>query len=167
MGRQWEREYVSALVLDKFPDRRVILSCPLGPVPLEIVERLGMRTALRIGRGMRPVVDLLVYGDQEVILVEAKIYKWLDGISKLHTYRALVPDTPELAEQLGWPVRLILATPWLMEPMRVAAGRLGVELLEYHLPIADEYAAKMQTYWTAEAMQARYTRKRTIEALGL
>ena len=167
MGRQWEREYAVAYLQARYPRSRHIQGAPLGPVPQEMVARYGMRTALRMGRGLRPEADLLVWGEQELVLIECKIFKWLDGLSKLPTYKGLVATTPELEEWRSWPVRMVLATPWIMETMREAALVRGVELDEFETPEAHEYLAKLNSYWTSEAKVAREQRQRARALLGL
>jgi len=158
---------MSEFIRQKYPGSRVILGCPLGPVPQEMIARFGQRTALRMGRGIRPESDALIYGDRELILAEGKIFKWLDGLSKLPAYATLVTTTPELEEVRSWPVRLMLVTPWEMEPMRAAAAGLGVEIVLFETPEVHLYLDKLHGYWTQEAKAARADKKRARELLGL
>jgi len=167
MGEQRERRLIAEYIVDRFPRSQVIYGCPLGPVPQHLVATLGPRKALRMARGLRPEVDALVIQDHRLILVEAKIQKWLDGIAKLPVYRSLIPTTEELKEYQGWEVEMRLCFPWYSESVEAAAKGAGVVLDVFHQPWIDEYLTELGKYWSEEYQAARAEKKRMREIFGL
>lgn len=167
MGKPREREMIRAYIAQRYPDQHVIFGCPLGPVPEVLTVAWGARKALRVGRGLRPEVDALVIQNRSLIMVEAKVVKWMDGLSKLPVYKGLVPTTPELEEYRGYPVRMILCTPWANESIRASAEGVGVEIDEFSTPEVDAYIEEMGKYWSREYQAARQEKKRAREILGL
>lgn len=167
MGQQRERRLISEYVAERFPKDRVIMGCPLGPAPEKLVATLGPRKALRMVRGMRPEVDALVVRNHKLIMVEAKIRAWVDGIAKLPLYKSLVPTTPELEQYWTYPVEMRLCFPWYSETIDQAAKNLGVVLDVYHQPWIDEYLEELGKYWSGEYITARAEKKRMREILGV
>ena len=167
MSQQRERALIRAYITDRFPGRRVIYGCPLGPVPEVLVAAWGLRKALRVGRGVRPEVDALVFDDSNLVLIEAKILKWLDGISKLPVYKGLVDTTPELQEYKAWPRRMVLCTPWVNESIEASGVSAGVEVDQFATPEVDAYFTELGKYWTKEYRESRAAKKRAREILGL
>jgi len=167
MGKPRERALIREYIAQRYPRSHVIFDCALGPVPEVLIAAWGARKALRVGRGLRPVVDALVITDGSLVLVEAKIIRWLDGISKLPVYSGLVPTTPELAEYRDRPRRMILCTPWAGESVLAAAAGVGVEVEEFSTPEVDDYVRELDKYWSREYQAARADKKRARELLGL
>lgn len=167
MGKPRERQLIRDYIADRYPNSNVIFNCPLGPVPELLVATWGARKALRVGRGLRPEVDALVIEPGMLHLIEAKIIKWVDGISKLPVYRALVPTTPELEPYRDYKIHLILCTPWANEPIVEAAKRLWVDIDIFTTPEVDEYVGEMGKYWTGDYRKAREERNRARSLLGL
>ena len=160
MGQQRERRLVAEYIVDRFPRAHVIYGCPLGPVPEKLVATLGPRKALRMARGLRPEVDALVVLDHKLILVEAKMQRWVDGIAKLPVYRSLIPTTPELQQYKEHEVEMRLCFPWESENVREAARQAGVVLDVFHQPWIDDYLAELGKYWSNEYIAARAEKKR-------
>jgi len=167
MGQQRERRLVSEYVAERFPRARVIMGCPLGPAPEKLVATLGPRKALRVARGLRPEVDALVIENHRLIMVEAKIRAWIDGIAKLPVYKSLVPTTPELEQYTDYPVEMRLCFPWHSETIEAAAKNLGVVLDVFHKPWIDEYLEELGKYWSGEYITGRAEKKRMREILGV
>jgi len=167
MGEQRERRLIAEYIVDRFPRNQVIYGCPLGPVPTHLVATLGPRKALRMARGLRPEVDALVIQDHRLILVEAKIQKWLDGIAKLPVYRSLIPTTEELTQYQDYDVEMRLCFPWYSESVEAAAKGAGVVLDVFHQPWIDEYLTELGKYWSPEYLAARAEKKRMREIFGL
>jgi len=167
MGQQRERRLIAEYIVDRFPRATVIYGCPLGPVPQKMVATLGPRKALRMARGIRTEVDALVILDHKLILVEAKIQRWVDGIAKLPIYRSLIPTTPELEEYRGWEVEMRLCFPWESETIQEAAKNAGVVLDVFHQPWVDDYLTELGKYWSGEYIAARAEKKRMRELFGL
>jgi hypothetical protein len=103
----------------------------------------------------------------KTIIVEAKIFKYMDGLSKLPIYQSLVKSTPELAH---WPqdieMRLLLPAPitWVLQ----AASDMGVKVITDFVP---EYIKRVwderDKYWTKDAVTARAEKKRKLEEAGI
>jgi len=167
MGQQRERRLIAEYIAAKFPKDRVIFGCRLGPVPEKLVATLGPRKALRMARGMRPEVDALVIRDRRLILVEAKIIRWIDGIAKLPLYKSLVATTPELEAYQDHDIEMRLCFPWSSETIEAAANSLGVVLDIYHQPWIDEYLTELGKYWSGEYITARAEKKRMRELFNL
>jgi len=167
MGQQRERRLIAEYIAAKFPKDRVIFGCPLGPAPQKLVATLGPRKALRMARGLRPEVDALVVRDRRLIMVEAKIRAWVDGIAKLPLYKSLVPTTPELEHYHGYDVEMRLCFPWHSEIIEAAANNLGVVLDVFHKPWIDDYLTELGKYWSGEYITARAEKKRMREIFGL
>lgn len=167
MGQQRERRLISEYIAERYPRDRVIMGCPLGPAPEKLVATLGPRKALRMVRGLRPEVDALVIRNHQLIMVEAKIRAWVDGIAKLPLYKGLVASTPELEEFREYPIEMRLCFPWYSETIEAAAKNLGVVLDVYHQPWIDEYLEELGKYWSGEYITARAEKKRMREILGV
>lgn len=166
-GKPRERQLIRDYIAAKFPDRRVIFGAPLGPVPERLIATFGKAKALKIGRGLRPEVDALVFEDSTLIFVEAKIKNWLDGISKLPIYAKMTDDTPELQEYINWRRRMILCIPYPNESVESAARAAGVEVDDFTTPEVDVYLQELEKYWTPEWRKAQEDKKRARELLGL
>ena len=167
MGVQRERRLIAENAMERFPRARLIFNCALGPVPETLIARLGPRKALRMARGLRPAVDLVVIKDRRLILVEGKILRWLDGIAKLPVYKGLVPKTEELGEYRGYDIEMRLYSPWTSEAIEEAARGVGVIVDVFHQPWIDDYLAELGKYWTGEYIAAREEKKRMREIFGL
>lgn len=167
MGQQRERRLIAEYIAEKFPKARVIFGCRLGPAPEKLIATLGPRKALRVARGMRPEVDAIVIQDHKLIMVEAKILKWIDGIAKLPLYKNLVATTPELEAFQGFDIEMRLCFPWFSETIEAAANSLGVILDIYHQPWIDEYLTELGKYWSAEYITARAEKQRMRQVFNL
>lgn len=167
MGQQRERRLIAEYIAERFPQERVILGCPLGQAPERLIATLGERKALRVARGLRPEVDALVIKDHQLIMVEAKIQRWVDGIAKLPLYKSLVPTTPELEPYRNYEIEMRLCFPWHSDTIEIAARNLGVILDVYHQPWIDEYLEELGKYWSGEYISAREEKKRMREIFNL
>lgn len=167
MGKPRERQFIVDYITARFPNKRVIFGCPLGPVPEKLIATWGRAKALKVARGLRPEVDALVFDDQTLIFVEAKIREWLDGISKLPVYAKMTDDTPELQEVRERKRRMVLAIPYTSETMESAARAAGVEVDVFTTPDVENYLRETEKYWTPEWKHAQAERKRLLQLLGL
>lgn len=167
MGQQREGRLIAEYIADRFPRAQVFFGCPLGPVPEKLIATLGPRKALRMARGLRPEVDALVVQDHRLILVEAKIQRWIDGIAKLPLYKSLIPTTPELEQYQGYEVEMRLCFPWQAENVEEAAKGAGVVLDVFHQPWIDDYLTELGKYWSSEYRAQRAEKKHMREIFGL
>ena len=163
---EWETRYVSDYVLSKFPNDIVQYRCPLGRVPESMIKELGLSKAIGMYRPYRPEVDALVITANDITIIEGKIFKVMDGLSKLPVYRSLVKETPELDLYKKFPIRAILVTP--KQPVWSApfVREQGIEI-DIFLPAwLDEYYKSQEQYWTAEERMKRLERKEVLKGLG-
>ena len=84
--REIEPRWVSEYVATHYARHKVRLRVPLGPVPEYLKKAHGTPKAIRIYRPWRPEVDCLVIMPGALVLIEAKIFKYMDGLSKLPVY---------------------------------------------------------------------------------
>lgn len=168
MIQQRERLLLSEYIRLHLQGMIVRQNCPLGLVPESLVADFGPRAALRIARKMRPEVDALVIAPDKLILIEAKVIRWVDGISKLPLYAALIPDTPELVQYKDRPVVMRLIMPYVQDNMLSVAKRMGVEVVEFTTPEVDQYVqVEIPKYSTAEYKRNRAEILRQREILGV
>ena len=166
LRREIEPRWVSEYVAATYPDLPHAYRVPLGPIPKALEEAWGPTKARRVYRPSRPEVDALVYPKGRLIMVEAKIFKVMDGLSKLPIYRSLVPTTPELAEYWTKPVTMQLLcvkpVPWVLE----AATQAGVDVVAWSPDWVVAIWEERDKYWTPEAQQKREERKQVLRRLG-
>ena len=157
---------MSWYIKEYYPDQEVRLRCPLGPIPDELKELYGPAKAARVYRPSRPEVDALVVLPGALLIIEAKIFKYMDGLSKLPVYKALVPKTPELDVFDNRPVIMHLLIPAPIPWVKAAAPDMGVEVYteapDWVLQIWEE----RDKYWTPESRMKRAERKALLEKLG-
>jgi len=164
--RDIEPRWVSEYVVAKFPRAPVKFRCPLGPIPRELTEIYGKEKAIRVYRPYRPEVDALVMARDRLVLIEAKIFKYMDGLSKLPVYKALIPDAPELRPWVGWRVDMQLLVPRRLDWVVAAGKRMGVEILDWAPDWVLKIWEERDKYWTREAVAKREARKAVLRRLG-
>lgn len=167
LREEWESRFVSEYIEDRYPKTLKKIRVPLGPLDPEDIAMYGLAAAARRMRAWRPEVDAIVVTKTEMILVEGKIIKVMDGLSKLPVYAKLAEVTPDLAEYTNRKMRMILATPkpptWAMQ----VAPDFGVEIDIFKPVWLEDYYNRREKYWTAEGRYEREKRKNTMKELGL
>lgn len=165
LRENWEQRYVSEYVLETYPQDTHKFRCPLGTVPEMWINEMGLGKALKVYRPYRPECDAAVITADAIVLIEGKLFKVMDGLSKLPIYRSLIKETPEFFEYKTLPVQAVLVTP--KEPgwsARIAKENdIRVEI--YRPAWIEEYYANQEKYWTAEERLKRLKRKRVLEGL--
>jgi len=163
--RELEPRWVSEYMATTYPKAEVRFRVPLGPIPKETQAAYGLMKGLRVYRPWRPEVDAAARWTNKTILVEAKIFKYMDGLSKLPIYKTLIPTTPELAP---WPedviMELLIPAPitWVI----AAARDLDVKVVSDFVPTYIKQAwEERDKYWTKEAVEAREEKKRKLQEL--
>jgi hypothetical protein len=164
--RELEPKWVSEYMARTYPNAEVRFRVPLGPIPTETQKDYGLLKGLRVYRPWRPEVDAAARLPTQTVLVEAKIFKYMDGLSKLPIYKNLVPSTPELAH---WPKDVIMELlipaeiPWVIDAARTAGVKVVTTFVpDYIKRVWDE----RDKYWTKEAIEKREERKRMLQELG-
>ena len=165
--RELEPRWVSEYMATTYPKAEVRFRVPLGPIPKETQADYGLMKGLRVYRPWRPEVDAAARWMSKTILVEAKIFKYMDGLSKLPVYKSLIPTTPELAY---WPkdVILELLLPVSINWVEAAARDQNIKVVSHFVPDYIRQAwEERDKYWTKDAMNLREERKRKLQELGL
>lgn len=150
-----ESRLISEYVAQKFPGQRHALSFPLGPEVAMSATQLTQRQRLRISRPWRPEVDALVWMDGVLLLIEAKVAEYMTGLGKLPLYKAIIPQTPELAEWRGWEVRMRLVVPRARAWVNVMADAIGAEIDTFEPPWMVDYYNYRDQYWTSDYRSKR------------
>ncbi|MDY6888277.1 MAG: hypothetical protein SVV88_11660 [Pseudomonadota bacterium] len=161
-----ERKFVTDYVLEKYPGKTVKYNCPLGNAPEDWLKAMGMNKALRSYRPFRPEVDAVILLDDEILLIEAKILKVLDGMSKLIIYRDLVAETPELQAYRALGIRARVITPKPPSWVSNVAKKHAIEIEVYRPEWIEEYYTQQERYWTSEERVERENRKAVLKRMG-
>ena len=161
-----EARYVSEYCLLKYPDDTIKLRVPLGTAPESIIKEMGLARTLRQFRPYRPEADALVIRSDSLVLIEGKIIKVLDGLSKLIVYRDLLKYTPELEPFKDFPITAILVTPkpplWFLK----VATDFDIAYDIYAPDWLTEYYNKQDTYFTKAERLERFKRSQALDKLG-
>lgn len=166
LRREIEPRWVSWYIKEYYPDAEVRLRCPLGPVPLELQELYGPAKAAKVYRPSRPEIDALVILPGALVLIEAKIFKYMDGLAKLPVYKALVPKSAELKVFSNLPVLMHLLIPKAIPWVVAAAPDMGVEVKTVAPDWLLEIWEERDKYWQPEARMKRAERKALLGKLG-
>ena len=164
--REIEPRWVSWYIKENYPDAEIRLRCPLGPIPDELKELYGPAKAARVYRPSRPEVDALVVLDDAILLVEAKILKYMDGLAKLPVYAALVRKTAELDVLMPRKIIMHLLLPRQIPWVRSVAQELGVTVKISSPQWVMDIWEERDKYWTPTARMRRNDRKAILKGLG-
>ena len=166
LRRDIEPGWVSWYVKEFYPTEEVRLRCPLGPIPDELKALYGPAKAAGVYRPWRPEVDALVVLPRYILLIEAKIFKYMDGLSKLPVYASLVKKTPELSVLLPRDIIMHLLIPTVIPWVIVAAAEAGVEVKIVAPDWVMGFWRERDLYWTPENRMRREERKELLKKLG-
>jgi len=166
LRRDLEPRWVSWYCAKHYPRDIVKLRCPLGPIPEDLRKAVGEGKAIKMYRPWRPEVDALVILPGAIRLVEAKIFKYMDGLSKLPVYAGLVPATPELKAWKELPVQMILLVPAKIDWVATAAAQQGVSIDTDAPDYIKQAWEERDKYWTKPFMEKRERRKEKLRELG-
>lgn len=167
LREEWESRLVSEYIEDIYPGELKKIRVPLGPLSPEDIATYGLEGAARRMRAWRPEVDAIVITDKEMILIEGKIIKVMDGLSKLPVYGVLATKSPDLSKYNKKEMCLVLVTPkpptWAVS----VAGDFGVKIEIYKPEWLKDYYNRQEKYWTAEGRYDREKRKAAMRDIGL
>jgi len=158
--REIERRLAAEWMAENFPDQPYFLNFPLGRAPFPPMPGVAEFP-------WRRRVDGLAIKRGKIILVGFKVWKPMDGIDKHPVYKALVPNTPELAQWRALPVEMWLVTPRPTPPVRGAAQAMGIKIIEVKGGWIDEVVQRIEWLWAREGRDWMEERKRRRQYLGL
>ncbi len=121
----------------------------------------------KMSRPWRPEVDALVWLEPVLLLIEAKVAKYVDGLAKLPMYRILIATTPELVEWKDWEVRMRLVVPRSQAWVEEIAKGMGIEIDPYEPEWLSDYYEYRDLYWTREYQERRLAILEARKRLGL
>lgn len=165
--KERERRYISQYMKDTFPDMRWQLNVELGAIPVEYVQRYGVKRAAAMFRPTRPRVDAIRWQPDKYYLIEAKLRDMKAGIGDLLYYRSVIPETPDLPFYDGQPIVYRLVIPWHLDWVKRHADREGIEVDVKWYDFVDEYVKERQEYFTAEYREARRQLMELRKTLGV
>lgn len=140
---------------------------PLGPPLPGLTEEHGEEMAIRMSRPFRLEVDAAYWTNDRLVLVEAKIFRLLDGLAKLPIYRGEVPLSPDLREHHGKRVEMELVAPWTSQDIERRAAAMGIHVVVFAPEWIAQVVADYHLYWTPEYRQARDEKIRLRQLLGV
>jgi hypothetical protein len=154
-NRQTETRMVAEYVASEYGDLTHMLAVPLGRIPDNIIKDVGYTQAIAFMRPFRLEVDALVVLPRHLVLIEAKVFKTIDGLAKLPLYKSLVPFTPELDQYAGREIIMELVVGWTNPNLEIMARDAGVRLRVYSPDWLAAVVQEYHRYWTKEYRDAR------------
>ena len=164
--REIEPKWVSEYIVKFYGKHRVKLRCPLGPIPEDLKKLHGTAKAIRVYRPWRPEVDALVIMPGALLVIEAKIFKYMDGLAKLPVYKSLVPHTPELREFADRPVEMQLLVPVEIPWVKATCKEQDVVMRVWAPDWVKKIWEERDKYWTPKYAVERERRKGILRDLG-
>ena len=165
--RELEPRWVSEYMAKTYPHAEVRMRVPLGGIPKETQAAYGLMKGLRVYRPWRPEVDGIAILPGALELIEAKIFKYMDGLSKLPVYKSLIPSTPELAHVAHLKIEMILLIPAAITWVQQSAYEQGIKIVVWAPEYIQHAWNERDKYWTKDAVIAREERKRKLQEAGL
>lgn len=163
----FERRYIAEYMLAKFPQGGYTLGQPLGPIPEGLIREVGLEEAARRWRPWRQEVDAARFSPTGVILIEAKVFKWFDGASKLRSYGDLFRESPDLMPWRDLPLQLRLVMPIVPDNAPGVLRAMGLELDVYVTEHVLAHAQLYQRYWTADYQREKQLEEKRLAELGI
>ena len=154
-NRNTEDRMISEYVAKQYKDFPYMMHVPLGRIPADIVKDVGYTQAIAFMRPYRLEVDAIVILPRYLVLIEAKVFKTIDGLAKLPLYKSLVPFTPELAQYEGREVIMELVVGWTNPNLEIMTRDAGVRLMVYAPDWLTAVVQDYHQYWTKEYRDAR------------
>lgn len=166
-NREVETRMVSEYLLQNYAKFPYQIKVPLGTIPNELLEREGYYRAMRIYRPSRQELDALVVLPRHLLLIEAKFWNIINGLSKLPMYKSLVPITPELQQYMPRDILMQLVVAWTNPNIERMCQDAGVELRIFCPDWLKEIVDSMHKYWTKEYQAERLEKFKMREYFGV
>lgn len=154
-NRQTETRMVAEYAASEYKDFTYMLAVPLGRIPDNVIKDVGYTQAIAFMRPYRLEVDAIVVLPRYLVLIEAKVFKTIDGLAKLPLYKSLVPFTPELAQYADREVIMELVVGWTNPNLEIMARDAGVRLKVYAPDWLAAVVQEYHQYWTKEYRDQR------------
>jgi len=144
--KQRERRYVPEFVTERWAERvAVFYNMAVGPAP-EALHAANPEVSLENFRRWRFWIDAVVVLNSRMILIEGKIRTPAEGLGQLLLYRALLPQTPELAPYRHLDVEMVLVTPRPDPRVIGVAASLSIKVEIYRPQWVLDYLKEVQLY---------------------
>jgi len=166
-NQQVEVRMVSEYLLQNYAQYEYTMAVPLGSLPVELLATQGQAKTMGIMRPYRPEVDAMVVLPRFLLLVEAKVWNIINGLSKLPMYKSLVPITPELQGYMPREILMQLVVGWTNPNLERMARDAGVEVRVFCPAWLKEIVDKMHNYWGPEARAEREQKIAMREYFGV
>lgn len=150
-----------------FPLGNYSINVPLGPLPQQTIDSLGLTDAAAAMRPYRRRVDAVAWSHSWYIIIEAKIRDALEGIGRLQTYLDLAKRTPDLPGYMGQPIESWLVCPWALDWIQIATTQAGIKMIIYKPDWIDAYVQERQKYYRADYRRARGDMMQARKILGV
>lgn len=154
-NRNTEDRMINEYAAFAYGDFPYMVHVPLGRIPADVIKDVGYTQAIAFMRPYRLEVDAIVVLPRYLVLIEAKVFKTIDGLAKLPLYKSLVPFTPELAQYTGREVIMELVVGWTNPNLEIMARDAGVRLKVYSPDWLAAVVQEYHQYWTKEYRDAR------------
>lgn len=158
---------VSEYLLRDYPNFATRTAVPLGAIDDKLAATQGMARAIGMSRPYRPEADALVFLPRHLVLIEAKVWNVINGLSKLPLYKSLLPVTPELAQYRNYEIIMELVVGQTNSNLETMAASLGVRVKLYNPAWLQDVVAGINHYWTKEYQEERQRIIETRRTFGL
>jgi hypothetical protein len=162
-----ETRMVSDYVFQVYGKYPHMLGVPLGKIETSLMTTYGVAKAIAMSRPYRPEVDAVVILPGAMILIEAKVWNVINGLSKLPLYKSLVPFTPELERYKSLPILMEVVVGWTNDNLEIQAKEIGVAVKVFTPDYVSEAVNGLHKYWTAEYRQKRAQKLALREYFGV
>jgi hypothetical protein len=166
-NRQIETRLTSEYLLANYSQFPYTIGQPLGKVDEALMAQKGYTQAIKQMRPFRPEVDAVVFLPRFLVIVEAKVWNVVNGLSKLPMYKSLVPFTPELKDYLNREVLMELVVGWSNGNLEIMAKDAGVKVVVFCPDWLKTVVDEMHNYWTKDYRDAREQKLQLREFYGL
>lgn len=165
--KQIETKMIADYLLTNYAEFPYILNVPLGTLNQELEREVGYTKAQKMLRPYRPAVDGIVVLPRYILLVEAKVWNVINGLSKLPFYKSLVPITPELQQYMPRDVIMQLVVGWSNPNLERMAHDADIQLKIFCPDYVKQAVDDMHKYWTSEYRRVREERLKMREYFGI
>lgn len=166
-NQQVETRMVSEYLVQQYPKFTAMQAVPLGAIDNALMATAGYQKAIGLSRPYRPEADAIVILPNYLLLIEAKVWNVVNGLSKLPLYASLVPVTPELQQYMPRQILMELVVGTTNSNLQTMAAKMGVSIKLYNPPWLQDVVNSMNLYWTADYQAERQRKLAMRKTLGV